>query len=65
MQDVKAYVQNCLICQQAKYHALAPVGILQPLPIPDNIWEIFQWTLSQVFLNHLDTHNLGDSGLIV
>ena len=38
-QDVKHYVQNCLPCQQNKYQALAPTSILQPLPIPERIWE--------------------------
>lgn len=37
--DVKIFVQNCLVCKQAKYQALAPAGLLQPLPIPDRIWK--------------------------
>lgn len=37
--DIKAYVQNCLTCQQAKTEATLPAGLLQPLPIPDQIWE--------------------------
>nr|KYP45011.1 Transposon Ty3-I Gag-Pol polyprotein [Cajanus cajan] len=38
-QDIKRYVQQCLICQQAKVATTLPVGLLQPLPIPDQIWE--------------------------
>lgn len=37
--DVKHYIQNCLTCQQNKYQALAPAGLLQPLPVPEKIWE--------------------------
>ncbi|KAH0744540.1 hypothetical protein KY290_032533 [Solanum tuberosum] len=37
--DVKIFVQNCLVCQQAKYQALALARLLQPLPIPGRIWE--------------------------
>lgn len=37
--DVKDFVRACLVCQQAKTANTHPGGLLQPLPIPQNIWE--------------------------
>ncbi|KAL2597619.1 hypothetical protein AAZV13_11G174500 [Glycine max] len=39
LQDIKEFVQSCLICQQAKHDTALPSGLLEPLPIPDQIWE--------------------------
>ncbi|KAK8590647.1 hypothetical protein V6N13_057538 [Hibiscus sabdariffa] len=37
--DVEAYVKTCLVCQQDKVEAGKPMGLLQPLPIPERPWE--------------------------
>ncbi|TYK19775.1 ty3-gypsy retrotransposon protein [Cucumis melo var. makuwa] len=41
--DVKKYVEQCEICQRNKTEALAPAGLLQPLPLPNLILE--DWTM--------------------
>lgn len=38
--DVKRYVESCDTCERNKTEALSPVGLLQPLPIPNQIWEV-------------------------
>jgi len=37
--DIKDFVQQCLICQQAKHNTTLPYGLLEPLPIPHKIWD--------------------------
>lgn len=36
---IKEFVLSCDICQRHKYEATTPAGLLQPLPIPEQIWE--------------------------
>ncbi|KAJ9541018.1 hypothetical protein OSB04_027524 [Centaurea solstitialis] len=36
---IQEYVKGCDTCQRQKYLASSPIGLLQPLPIPDQIWD--------------------------
>ncbi|KAJ9541667.1 LOW QUALITY PROTEIN: hypothetical protein OSB04_028173 [Centaurea solstitialis] len=36
---IQNYVKACDVCQRQKYLASSPMGLLQPLPIPDLIWD--------------------------
>ncbi len=38
--DIKQYVSTCDICQKAKPRRHAPVGLLQPIPIPSQPFEV-------------------------
>ena len=37
--SVRDFVRACDVCQRQKYAATTPEGLLQPLPIPNGIWE--------------------------
>ena len=33
------FVATCDVCQHAKHDSTTPAGLLQPLPILENVWE--------------------------
>ncbi|XP_030479163.2 uncharacterized protein LOC115696402 [Cannabis sativa] len=37
--EVQQFVRNCIICQTIKYSPMAPYGLLQPLQLPERVWE--------------------------
>ena len=47
--DIKRFMQECLICQQAKTSHLHLAGLLNPLPIPHQVWE----EVAMDFITHL------------
>ena len=35
---IKEFVQGCAVCQKNKTEHLHPAGVLQPLPVPSEVW---------------------------
>ena len=47
--DVEEYFRTCLICQQDKVERAKPLGLLEPLPVPERPWE----SVSMDFISNL------------
>jgi hypothetical protein len=37
--SIRDFVRACDVCQRQKYNATTPGGLIQPLPIPNAVWE--------------------------
>ncbi|KAK7393389.1 hypothetical protein VNO78_21943 [Psophocarpus tetragonolobus] len=58
---VTNYVAGCLVCQQHKYLTSSPQGLLQPLSIPNAVWE----EISMDFIVKLSKSNGYDAVMVV
>lgn len=50
---MRSFIRGCEVCQRHKAEHTAPAGLLQPLPIPDRIWE----DISMDFIDGLPNSN--------
>lgn len=58
---VAYYVSQCDTCQRAKSQTMSPAGLLQPLPIPSQLWE----DVSMDFVDGLPRSNNHPSIMVV
>lgn len=59
--DVRSFVRNCQVCQRMKSDSLAPAGLLQPLPIPQQVFE----DISIDFITGLPKSNSKEAIMVV
>lgn len=59
--DVADYVRSCPVCQATKADQQRPIGLLQPLPVPQHPWE----SISLDFIMGLPTTRKGHNAVLV
>src|SRR5690606_21572336 len=59
--EIKAYVISCLACQSNKPSHQSPIGLLQPLPIPDKKWD----TVTMDLITQLPRSRSGHDAIVV
>ena len=59
--DVNDYVRVCPHCQRNKASSQKPGGLLQPLPVPNDVWE----SISMDFITQLPTTRNGHDAIVV
>lgn len=52
--DILKFVSKCDICHHMKYESASLAGLLQPLPIPNHIWEDVSMDFIEGFPNALN-----------
>lgn len=51
--DVRLFVKECQVYQASKHETIASPGLLQPLPIPEGVWQ----DISMDFISSLPKSN--------
>lgn len=59
--EIQAYVRNCSVCQKNKNDLAAKLGLLQPVPVPNGVWE----SIRMDFIEGLPPSNGKHSILVV
>lgn len=59
--EIRRYVATCVSCQQNKPSSQLPIGLLQPLPIPDRPWQ----TVSMDLITALPRTKSGHDAIVV